>query len=52
VADEIKKVQVKLANPSFTQKVPPEVLREHEERLVSWQQREQQIKNALDVLGG
>jgi len=52
VADEIKKVQVKLANPSFTQKVPPEVLREHEERLVTWQQREQQIRNALDVLGG
>ncbi len=52
VADEIKKVQVKLGNPGFTQKVPPEVLREHEERLLNWQQREQQIRNALDVLGG
>ncbi|MBI1175983.1 valine--tRNA ligase [bacterium] len=48
---EIEKVKVKLANPNFTQKVPPEVLREHEERLVNWQQREQQIRNALDVLG-
>jgi valyl-tRNA synthetase len=52
VQAEIEKVRAKLGNPSFTQKVPAEVLREHEERLVTWQQREQQIRNALEVLGG
>jgi valyl-tRNA synthetase len=51
VLAEIEKVKVKLANPNFTSKVPPEVLREHEERLTNWQQREQQIRNALEVLG-
>ena len=42
----------KLEGPNFARKVPPEVLREHEERLVNWQQRGQQVKNALEVLGG
>ncbi len=49
---EIEKVKAKLGNPSFTHKVPAEVLREHEERLASWQQREQQIRSGLAVLGG
>ncbi len=33
---EIVKVEQKLANPSFVQKVPPEVLTEHRERRESW----------------
>jgi len=31
------KVEQKLANPNFTQKVPPAVLAEHEQRLKDWQ---------------
>ena len=47
---EVDKVRQKLANPSFTQKVPPAVLAEHEQRLVDWQNKFQQIKAALDAL--
>ena len=47
---EISKVEQKLANPSFTQKVPPEVLREHEKRLADWQSKKQHIQTALDAL--
>jgi valyl-tRNA synthetase len=49
---EILKVEQKLANPAFTQKVPPEVLREHEKRLVDWRGKAQHIQTALDALNG
>lgn len=48
---EIEKVQQKLNNPNFAQKVPPSVLEEHKKRLADWQGKEQQITNALDALG-
>ncbi len=47
---EIAKVEQKLANPAFTQKVPVEVLREHEKRLAEWQSKKQHVQAALDAL--
>ncbi len=47
---EISKVEAKLANPSFTQKVPPQVLLEHQQRLAEWQMKRDQVKAALDAL--
>ncbi|MCZ7636059.1 MAG: hypothetical protein M5U12_08505 [Verrucomicrobia bacterium] len=34
---EVAKVQEKLGNPNFTQKVPPAVLEEHRRRLTEWE---------------
>jgi valyl-tRNA synthetase len=50
ITAETEKVQAKLANPNFTQKVPPQVLREHEQRLTEWQSKLAQVKAALDAL--
>jgi len=47
---EIVKVEQKLANPAFTQKVPAEVLREHEKRLADWQAKKQHVQAALAAL--
>jgi valyl-tRNA synthetase len=47
---EIAKVEQKLANPSFTQKVPPQVLLEHQQRLAEWQAKREQVKEALYLL--
>ncbi len=44
---EIARVEEKLANPNFVQKVPPPVLEEHQRRLSEWQEREQQLRQAL-----
>ncbi len=52
VRGEITKVQDKLGNPSFTQKVPASVLADHQQRLVDWQARERQMLNALAELPG
>jgi valyl-tRNA synthetase len=49
---EIDTVQQKLANPNFTQKVPPKVLADHQQRLVDWQAKLAQVQTALDVLTG
>ncbi|HYT62127.1 MAG TPA: class I tRNA ligase family protein, partial [Haliangiales bacterium] len=49
---EIEKVQSKLNNPDFAQKVPPNVLQEHKKRLADWQAKQQQVKSALDSIGG
>jgi valyl-tRNA synthetase len=51
IAAEIEKVQQKLNNPSFVQKVPPAVLEEHQKRLADWQAKQQQIRTALENLG-
>jgi valyl-tRNA synthetase len=51
IAAEVEKVVAKLQNPSFTQKVPPQVLREHEQRLADWNNKHAQVKAALDALG-
>jgi valyl-tRNA synthetase len=51
VAAEIDKVQQKLNNPGFVQKVPPNVLLEHQKRLADWQAKQEQLKKALEALG-
>jgi len=51
IAAEIKKVEQKLANPNFVQKVPAVVLEEHKQRLVNWQEKEAHAKTALENLG-
>ncbi len=48
---EILKVEQKLGNPAFAQKVPAEVLREHEKRLADWQAKKQHVLAALAALG-
>jgi valyl-tRNA synthetase len=47
---EIEKVQQKLSNPSFTQKVPPAVLEEHRQRLADWQAKLAQTQAAIQSL--
>ena len=48
---EIEKAKLKLNNPDFVQKVPPNVLEEQRKRLADWQAKQQQVKSALDSLG-
>ncbi|MDQ6630796.1 MAG: class I tRNA ligase family protein, partial [Verrucomicrobiota bacterium] len=50
VEAEIEKVQQKLNNPGFSQKVPATVLEEHKKRLAVWQIKLQQIKAAVENL--
>jgi valyl-tRNA synthetase len=50
ITGEIVKVEQKLANPSFTQKVPPEVLTEHRKRLEDWIAKKEHVQKALDGL--
>jgi valyl-tRNA synthetase len=49
---EIAKVEQKLANPNFTQKVPANVLQEHQQRLADWQSKRDHVKAALAALQG
>ena len=49
---EIAKVEQKLANPNFVQKVPPAVLQEHQQRLGDWQVKREHVRNALKSLEG
>jgi valyl-tRNA synthetase len=51
IGAEIEKVQQKLENPSFVQKVPPAVLEEHQKRLNEWKAKQQQVQNSLEALG-
>jgi len=48
---EIAKVEQKLANPNFTQKVPATVLEEHKKRLADWQAKREHVRTALAALG-
>jgi valyl-tRNA synthetase len=48
---EIGKVEQKLANPNFTQKVPPAVLEEHKKRLADWQAKLAHTQSSLAALG-
>jgi valyl-tRNA synthetase len=52
IESEISKVEQKLNNPAFTQKVPATVLEEHKKRLVEWQNKLAHTKAALDALKG
>ncbi len=47
---EISKVEQKLANPNFTQKVPASVLEEHKKRLADWQGKREHILAAFKAL--
>ncbi len=47
---EIGKVEAKLANPAFTEKVPAKVLEEHRQRLADWQAKKAQVQASLDNL--
>jgi len=51
IQSEIVKVEEKLANPNFAQKVPAKVLDEHKQRLADWQGKLAQVRNALAALG-
>ena len=50
VTIEIDKVQQKLNNPGFVQKVPPNVLLEHQKRLADWQAKKEQLQKAIEGL--
>jgi valyl-tRNA synthetase len=52
ITTEIGKVEQKLANPAFTQKVPANVLLEHQQRLTDWQGKLAHVKAALEALAG
>jgi valyl-tRNA synthetase len=49
---EAAKVEQKLANPNFAQKVPANVLEEHKQRLAEWHSKRDHVKAALAVLQG
>ncbi|HTR40367.1 MAG TPA: valine--tRNA ligase [Pseudomonadales bacterium] len=50
IENEISKVEQKLANPNFTQKVPPAVLDDHKKRLGDWQGKREHTQAALKAL--
>ena len=50
VRAEIGKVEAKLSNPAFTEKVPAKVLEEHRQRLLDWQAMERQVLSCLENL--
>jgi valyl-tRNA synthetase len=52
IAGEIAKVEQKLNNPAFVQKVPPQVLEEHQKRLADWQAKQSRVQKALEDLKG
>ena len=49
---EIAKIEQKLANPNFAQKVPANVLQEHQQRLAEWHGKRDHVKSALAALQG
>jgi len=49
IRGEIEKVEAKLANPNFTEKVPAAVLDEHRQRLVGWQEKLAQNQKMREV---
>jgi valyl-tRNA synthetase len=49
---EIAKIEQKLANPNFAQKVPANVLEEHQQRLAEWHSKRDHVKTALAALQG
>jgi valyl-tRNA synthetase len=49
---EISKAEQKLNNPNFAQKVPPQVLLDHQQRLAEWQNKLAQSQAALAALQG
>jgi valyl-tRNA synthetase len=51
ITAEIAKAEQKLANPNFAQKVPANVLAEHQQRLADWQKKLARVETALAALG-
>jgi len=51
VEAEITKVNAKLADPNFTEKVPPAVLEEHRERQAKWTEKLDSLQSTLQTLG-
>ncbi|HEX4263205.1 MAG TPA: valine--tRNA ligase [Verrucomicrobiae bacterium] len=49
---DIAKTEQKLANPNFVQKVPPQVLAEHQQRLIDLQAKLDPVLEALKALEG
>jgi valyl-tRNA synthetase len=49
---EAAKVEQKLANPNFTQKVPPNVLAEHKQRLADFHAKRDHVKATMAALQG
>jgi valyl-tRNA synthetase len=52
IEGETAKIEQKLGNPNFTQKVPANVLAEHQQRLADWQSKRDHVKTALAALQG
>ena len=50
IETEIAKVQAKLENPSFAEKVPASVLEEHRQRLANWLAKREQTRASLEDL--
>jgi valyl-tRNA synthetase len=50
IESEISKVEQKLANPNFTQKVPASVLEDHQKRLADWQSKREHARASLTAL--
>jgi valyl-tRNA synthetase len=50
--DDIAKTEQKLANPNFVQKVPPQVLAEHQQRLIDFKAKLDHVIEALKALEG
>jgi valyl-tRNA synthetase len=50
VETEIAKVEAKLSNPAFAQKVPVNVLAEHQKRLTEWQTKRDRLLEGLSDL--
>jgi valyl-tRNA synthetase len=50
IQGEIDKVMQKLNNPAFVQKVPPQVLLEHQQRLADWKSKLEHAQTALENL--
>ena len=52
IAKEVEKVEKKLGNKGFVDRAPVEVVQEHQQRLVDWQQKLEHTRKSLDALGG
>ena len=52
LAKEVEKVEKKLGNKGFVDRAPAEVVQEHQQRLVDWQQKLEHTRKSLDALGG
>jgi valyl-tRNA synthetase len=51
IEGELSKVEQKLANPNFTQKVPASVLEDHQKRLADWHSKREHARATLAALG-